>query len=81
MKFWRASWRQKYNNLSLTALNIVEFVDLGHNLQGGSWYPRTDKGRTTVTPGASIGTSIIACNNLEKEVFVFIQISEALVSG
>lgn len=44
-------------------------------------YPRTDKGRSTVTPGVSIGTSIIACNNCEKQVCVFLQISKALVSG
>lgn len=31
-----------------------------YNLQGGSWYPKTDKGRTTVTPGVPMGTRIIA---------------------
>ena len=31
-----------------------------YHLQGGSWYPKTDKGRTTVTPGVSMGTRIMA---------------------
>lgn len=31
-----------------------------YHLQGGSWYPKTDKGRTTVTPGVAMGTRIMA---------------------